>query len=109
MEYLMKVSLILISFFSAISFNSFATDDMLAKEKANIEQNIDKRISMLQDEKSCVSAVTNKEDFKKCREKAEAAYKALEAEHKAKRAEHIDQQIKKLQEEKEKMNTESKK
>ena len=105
----MKVSLVLISFLSLVSLNTFAADDMLAKEKTNIEQNIDKRISMLQDEKSCVSASASKDDLKKCHEKAEAAHKALEAEHKAKRAEHIDEQIKKLQEEKEKMNSEAKK
>ena len=105
----MRMSLVLVSLFSAIAFNSFAADDMFAKEKANIEQNIDKRISMLQDEKSCVSSAASKDDFKKCREKAEAAHKAFEAEHKAKRAEHIDEQIKKLQEEKEKMNAEAKK
>lgn len=85
-----------------ISTSSFAADDMVAKEKANIEKNIDQRISLLQDEKSCISAVIAREDFKKCREKSEMAQKA-------KKAEHIDEQIKKLQAEKEKMNSEPKK
>ena len=102
----MKMLLVMVAL---ISSSAFAADDMIAKEKTNIEQNIDKRISLLQDEKSCVSAVVAKEDFKKCREKSEIAHKALEAEHKAKKAEHIDEQIKKLQAEKDKMNSEPKK
>lgn len=102
----MKILLVMISLFT---INAYATDEMFAKQKNNIEQNLEKRISILQEEKSCISSSTSKEDFKKCREKSSISHKALETENKAKRAEHIDEQIKKLQGEKEKINSEVKK
>jgi uncharacterized small protein (DUF1192 family) len=102
----MKILLVVISL---ISINAFAEDDMLAKEKTNIGQNIDKRIAILQEEKSCMSSVISKEDFKKCRDKSHSAHKLLDEENKLKRAKHLDDQIKKFQSEKEKLNSEIKK
>ena len=48
-----------------------------AQDSANLEQlkarltaNFDARIKMLQDERSCVSAATSREDLRKCRQSA---------------------------------------
>jgi ElaB/YqjD/DUF883 family membrane-anchored ribosome-binding protein len=62
----LSVALIILTF----SLSAFAQkEEMIAKGKEVMISNIDKRISVLQQTKTCISASSSKEELKECRKK----------------------------------------
>lgn len=57
----------------------------MEQKKEKITANIDKRISLLQELKSCISAAKEQPDMKKCHEKHEDAMDAMKEEMKKER------------------------
>ncbi len=106
MKVLLKFSVI-----TALALNTvnvFANDHMqdhpdFSKHKQEKIDELEGRISLLQQDKSCLASAANPEDMKKCHEASEAREKELRAKHEAMRSQHIEEQIKRLQEEKEKI------
>ncbi len=78
---------------SSLSVNAADADkearkkEMFEKAKSMATSNIDKRISALQDTKSCISSASDKEALKKCRQKAKENAQALRKESKSRRQE----------------------
>jgi hypothetical protein len=96
----MKVLLLALALFSTVSF---AEDNANFEEhKKEILTKIDKRIAMMNEHKSCVSACTSQEALKKCREGMKEDREEFHKENKEARGQKIDARIKKLQELKEK-------
>jgi len=71
-------TVILLALCSSVSAND---GEMLSKVKMQATANIDKRISYLQELKSCVSAATDKEGMKKCRADHKTKVKTLKDEN----------------------------
>ena len=64
--------------FVLFSFSAMAQDkEVLSKAKELMTSNIDQRISILQETKSCVSAAESKEQLKECRQKMHSKMKDL--------------------------------
>lgn len=57
------------------------------QSKAKKVEELDQKIKLLQDDKTCVAAAKDKADLKKCREAARAAIKKMREEKKAMREE----------------------
>lgn len=74
-----------------------------AKFKKDKLEGLETRISVLQEQKSCLGSASSHEDMKKCHDSMEGKEKELKAKHEAMKAQHIDDKIKKLQEEKAKL------
>ncbi len=55
--------------------------------KAKLTERLDKRISQLQETKSCIASATTKEDLKKCREKNKMNRQSLHKKHGQKKKE----------------------
>jgi hypothetical protein len=96
----MKVLLLALAFLSTVSF---ADDNANFEEhKKEILSHIDKKISMLNEHKTCVSSASSKDDLKKCHEGMKEDREVMKKEHKEERTQKIDARIKKLQDLKEK-------
>ncbi|MFY7994643.1 MAG: hypothetical protein ACOVP4_15195 [Bacteriovoracaceae bacterium] len=69
------MSLVLLVF----SFSVFAEGDgeMFQKGKAMMLSNMDKRISILQESKSCISSASNRDQMKACRDQMKAKMKEI--------------------------------
>lgn len=93
MKKMITMTLILLS--TLASTSTFAADgnkearkkEMFQKAKQMAVANIEKRISALQDTKSCISSASDKEALKKCREKAKDRAQSLRKESKERRKE----------------------
>jgi len=85
-----------------VSSFAFSDEGKFEDRKKEILEQLDKRASLLQEEKSCMSAAASHEDMKRCREKMKESHHALKEAGKARRDGHIDEKIKKLQDMKEK-------
>ena len=91
-------------------FSSFAQDSAKFEEhKKMIVAELEKGISLMQTEKSCVENAKVREDIKKCHEATKAEREKLHSERKQKRAEMLDEGIKKLEEKKAKLEEQKKK
>lgn len=83
---------------------SFAQDSaQFAEHKKQMSAELEKRISLLQTEKTCIDGAADHNAVKTCKEASKAAHEKLQAEHRQQRSQNIDQQMKKLQEEKDKL------
>ncbi len=79
-----------------------------AEHKKMVLAEMEKAISLIQTEKSCVESAADHAAIQKCRESAKSEREKLHSERKQLRAQKIDEQMKKLQEEKTKLETEKK-
>ncbi len=72
-----------------VSFSAFAEGDgeMFQKGKAMILSNMDKRIGILQESRSCISSASNREQMKDCRQKMKAKMKEIKEDAKEDKAE----------------------
>lgn len=87
-----------------ISFIAQAQDgDKFAEHKKKMSQELEKRIVLLQTEKTCIDGATDHSAAKACKEASKASHEKLQAEHRQQRSQNIDEQMKKLQEEKQKL------
>ena len=68
-----------------VSTLTFANEDRFAKRKAFALENVNARISMLEQSKSCINSAQKKEDLKKCREEGKAKRNSMKESFKAKR------------------------
>lgn len=68
-----------------VSTLTFANEDRFAKRKSFALENVNSRISMLEQAKSCISSAQKKEDLKKCREEGKAKRKQMKESFKAQR------------------------
>lgn len=66
----------------AFGFNAIAADEEFAMRKQKKLENMDKMISQMQQSRTCVSAATNKDEMKKCKEKMKEHMKGMREEHK---------------------------
>ncbi len=79
---------IIASLVLVISLNAGAEEkkeksqESIAEIKTRLTQNLDKRISQLQETKACVSAAQDKEALKSCRERSKEQRQALHKEWK---------------------------
>jgi hypothetical protein len=67
---------------SMISYSAFADEENFAKAKEMMLTNIDKRISFIQEHKSCVSSAAEKTALKACHEKHNTNMQSLRSERK---------------------------
>lgn len=77
--------------------------EKFADHKKKMSQELEKRIGLLQTEKSCIDGAADQNAVKSCKEASKAAHEKLQAEHRQQRSQNIDEQMKKLQEEKQKL------
>lgn len=72
----------------ALSFSAFAEGDgeMFKKHKDMVVANMEKRIGILQESKSCISAATNKDQLHACRQKMKESMKGIKDDSKEARA-----------------------
>ncbi len=67
---------------SVFALGAFAQDgEMFAKAKEHHLSNLDKRISYLQEQKTCASAATNKDGIKACHAAHKTKVQALKGEN----------------------------
>jgi thioredoxin-related protein len=71
------------------SFSVMAQDDHKAERLAQFKQraleNIDKRIAMMEESKSCINSAQSKQELKQCRKDGKAKRKQMREEMKAQR------------------------
>lgn len=67
---------------SMISYSALAGEENFAKAKEMMLSNIDKRIGLIQEHKSCVSAAAERSALKACHEKHNADMQGLRSERK---------------------------
>ena len=85
-------------------FNAFAEDNAKFEEGQKLlVGEMEKRIALLQTEKSCIEAATNREGLKKCRETAKGEHEKMRADHKEMKGKMIDERMKKLEEKKQEL------
>jgi hypothetical protein len=97
----MKKSLIALSF--VVTGLAFAQGNNFEDHKKKMVEEIEKRINLLQTEKTCIAGASDVNAVKACREAAKKEHEALRSEHKQEKMKHIDEKIKKLEEQKAKM------
>jgi len=85
--------------------SAFAQEDAsrFEEHKKEVLADMDTRISMIQNEKSCISSASNRDAIKKCREAAKAEHEKFHASRKQESMQRIDDQIKKLEAKKQQM------
>lgn len=87
MKKMLVLSLCLISFNSFSDHHEEKNGKTFAEKKAIALEGLEKRISFINETKSCVSSATDEAGLKACREKAKAQHKAWKEAKKQKRAE----------------------
>ena len=102
MKRFLVLSILLITGATAHSEGPAGNPDF-AKFKKEKLAGLESRISMLQEQKACLSSANGHEDLKKCHDAKEGKEKELKAKHESMKAQHLDNKIKKLQDEKEKL------
>ena len=75
--------------------------EMLSKAKAMASQNIDAKIGLLNDLKSCINSASDRAALKECRKQAKSKRQALKESNKARRSE-MKEQRRKMREERKK-------
>jgi hypothetical protein len=81
------------------SFSAFAQDDISA-HKAEMTANMDKRISMLNEAKTCIASASTKEDMKKCHQGLKEDRMEMRKDHLGKKEARLQDRLKKVQEQK---------
>lgn len=81
------------------SFSVSANDD-ISVHKAEMTANLDKRISMLNEAKTCVSAAVSKEDMKKCHQGIKEDRMEMRQERMGKKEARLQEKLNKVQEKK---------
>lgn len=66
--------------------NKEQREEMFNKMKSEILKDIDKRISYMQENKTCINSASSRDDLKNCREAVESKMEALREERKQKRS-----------------------
>lgn len=93
---------------AGLTFSSivYAQEEDFAKRKQKILQSVDRRLSFLQEEKSCITAAKDQEALRACHESMQQKRKDMMKQDRAEREEMINQQIQQLQERKKKLGEE---
>ncbi len=78
-------------------------EEKFDEHKKMILAEMDKRISLLQEERSCMASASDHNSMKACREKAKASHEKMREEHHQRKMQDIDAKMKRLEEEKQKM------
>jgi hypothetical protein len=96
---------LLLSLFLVLSSLAWAEDDKTKFEerKKNMLEGLDKRISLLQKEKSCISSAADVATVKSCIQTSKEEHEKLKRERKEQRRQNVDEKIKKLEGEKQKL------
>lgn len=80
-----------------------ANDEQFAKNKADMVERLDKRITMLNEAKACVSSAADQASMAKCRSEIRGDMMEHRKDMKGKHRERIDGRIKRLEEQKARM------
>lgn len=98
------MKMLLMSVFMLSSVSVYAQkEEKFEEHKQMILAEMDKRISLLQDERSCMASASDHNGMKACREKSKANHEKMREEHQQRKMQEIDQKMKHLEEEKKKM------
>lgn len=83
MNFKILLSILALSLFAG--FNAQADEAKIAERKTKVSAHIDKKITLLNEFKSCVNTASKKGDIKACRQAHKAKMKTLKEERKAMR------------------------
>lgn len=104
MNKLLLVLALTTSFAYADHHEEAAAGENFEEMKKKALEHVDKRIGMLNEMKSCISAASKKEDMKPCREKFKDEHHSMKSEMGAERIKRQEMRLQKMKEKQEEMN-----